>query len=72
MSASIVQAEPTGRMNLNPKFAGRRAHTLQRSDSGVDDPVNDTGLGPGHGDLQMPDEFAGLLSMICVRNGESQ
>ena len=27
-------------------------------DSSIDDPVNDTGLGPRHGDLQVSSEFA--------------
>ena len=31
---------------------------------GIDDPVNDTGLGPQHGDLQLFSEFAALLSLI--------
>jgi hypothetical protein len=30
----------------------------------IDDPVNDTGLGPRRGDLQLSDEFACLLSVI--------
>ena len=30
----------------------------------IDDPVNDTGLGPPHGDLQVSVEFASLLSLI--------
>jgi hypothetical protein len=27
-------------------------------DPNIDDPVNDTGLGPRHGDFQVSDEFA--------------
>jgi len=34
-------------------------------DSGIDDPVSDTGLGPRHGDLQLSDEFARLLNAVC-------
>ena len=46
-------------------------------DSGIDDPVNDTGLGFIRGDLQLSDlqlsnEFACLLSMICEGRGEFQ
>jgi hypothetical protein len=49
--------------------------TLSVADSGIDDPVNDTGLGPLRGDLQLPDlqlsdEFGCLLSMICEGSGE--
>jgi hypothetical protein len=39
-------------------------------DPGVDDPVNDTGLGPRHGDLQFSDEFACLVRLICEGSGE--
>ena len=49
---------------------------LSAVDSGIDDPVNDTGLGPLRGDLQLPDlqpsdEFVRLLSMVCEGLGES-
>jgi hypothetical protein len=52
-----------------------RPSSLPVADSGIDDPVNDTGLGPPRGDLQLPDlqlsdEFACLLSMICEGSGE--
>jgi len=30
----------------------------RHSDPSIDDPVNDTGLGPRHGDLQVSGEFA--------------
>lgn len=39
-------------------------------DLGVDDPVNDTGLGPRRGDLQLSDEFACLVTLICEGSGE--
>ena len=35
-----------------------------QGDSSIDDPVNDTGLGPRQGDLQVADEFASQLSPI--------
>jgi len=35
-----------------------------QGDLSIDDPVNDTGLGPRHGDLQVPGEFASQLSPI--------
>ena len=37
---------------------------------GIDDPVNDTGLGPKRGDLQLSDEFACLVRLICEGSGE--
>ena len=43
---------------------------LSVADSGIDDPVNDTGLGPLRGDLQLSDEFACLLSVVCEGSGE--
>ena len=36
----------------------------------IDDPVNDTGLGPRRGDLQSSDEFACLVKLICEGGGE--
>jgi hypothetical protein len=35
-----------------------------QGDPSIDDPVNDTGLGPRHGDLQVSGEFASQLSLI--------
>lgn len=70
MSGSIIQAELT-RMDLNLKFTnGLPPRTLLDSDPNIDDPVNDTGLAPRHGDLQLSDEFACLLRMILKENGE--
>ena len=43
---------------------------LSVADPSIDDPVNDTGLGPQHGDLHLSDEFACLLKMICEGSGE--
>jgi len=43
---------------------------LSAADPGIDDPVNDTGLGPLHGDLRLSNEFACLLSVVCERSGE--
>ena len=39
-------------------------------DPSVDDPVNDTGFGPRRGDLQLSDEFACLVRLICEGSGE--
>ena len=43
---------------------------LSAADPSIDDPVNDTGLGPQHSDLHLSDEFACLLKMICEGSGE--
>ena len=40
------------------------------ADPGIDDPVNDTGLGPQRGDLQLSEEFARLVKVICEEGGE--
>jgi hypothetical protein len=36
----------------------------------IDDPVNDTGFGSRRGDLQLSDEFACLVRLICEGSGE--
>jgi hypothetical protein len=46
-----------------------RSTSLQ-CDPNIDDPVNDTGLGPRRGDLQFSDEFACLVRVICEGSGE--
>jgi hypothetical protein len=43
---------------------------LSMADPSIDDPVNDTGLAPRHGDLQLSDEFACLVRLICEGSGE--
>jgi len=43
---------------------------LSVTDPSIDDPVNDTGIGPQRGDLQLSDEFACLIRLICERSGE--
>ena len=37
---------------------------------GIDDPVNDTGLEPRRGDLQLSDEFAFMVRLICEGSGD--
>ena len=69
MSASTVQAESTNR-DLHQEFNDKLRPTPPAIDPNIDDPVNDTGLGPYRGDLQMSDEFACLLNVICANNGE--
>jgi hypothetical protein len=43
---------------------------LSVADPGIDDPVNDTSLGPRRGDLQLSDEFDCLVRLICEGSGE--
>jgi len=43
---------------------------LSVADPNIDDPVNDTGLGPRRGDLQLSSEFECLVSVICEESGE--
>jgi hypothetical protein len=44
---------------------------LSVADPSIDDPVNDTGLGPRRGDFKLSDEFACLVRLICEGSGES-
>ena len=69
MSASIVQAEVT-RMDLNLEFTDRPARVRLNSDLSIDDPVNDTGLAPHRGDLQISEEFGCMVNLICEGYGE--
>ena len=43
---------------------------LSVGDPSIDDPVNDTGIGPRRGELQLSDEFACLVRLICEGSGE--
>ena len=69
MSASIVQAELM-KMDLNLEFTDRPARMRLNSDPSIDDPVNDTGLAPHRGDLQISEEFACMVNLICEGHGE--
>jgi hypothetical protein len=44
---------------------------LLTSDAGIDDPVNDTGLGSHRGDMQMSNVLICFLGMIVKESGES-
>jgi hypothetical protein len=69
MSASNVQSAlstPDWHFDLAYDATSR----LSVADPGIDDPVNDTGLGPQRGDLQLSDEFACLVRLICEGSGE--
>jgi hypothetical protein len=69
MSASNVQCELYV-ADWQLDFAYGAPSSLSVADTSIDDPVNDTGLGPRRGDLQLSDEFACLLSVICEGSGE--
>ena len=69
MSASIIQLELV-RADLNLDNSHRSPGLDLYSDSGIDDPVNDTGLGLRRGDLQTSDEFACLVNLICMEHGD--
>ena len=43
---------------------------LSVAGASIDDPVNDTGLGPQRGDLQLSNEFARMVIAICEGSGE--
>ena len=51
-------------------FAYSERPTALWGDSNIDDPVNDTGIGPRCGDFQLSDEFACLVRLICEGSGE--
>jgi len=71
MGASNVQpalSTPDWRVDL----AYDAPSGLPAADPGIDDPVNDTGLGPRRGDLQLSDEFACLIMLICEGNPEEK
>jgi hypothetical protein len=53
MSSNVHTASP--RNNWHPDLVA--SQSLQ-GDPGIGDPVNDTGLGPRHCDLQVSGEFA--------------
>ena len=73
MSASNVQSElyvADWQLDFNYGQPSG-SYAVDRSvNPGIDDPVNDTGLGSRRGDLQPSDEFAGLVKMICEGSGE--
>ena len=69
MSASNVQPE-LSTTDWHLDLAYDAAPRLSVADPSIDDPVNDTGLGPQRGDLHLSDEFACLLKAICEGSGE--
>jgi hypothetical protein len=69
MSASNVQCELYV-ADWQLDFAYGAPSRLSVADPSIDDPVNDTGLGPRRGDLQLSDEFTCLVRLICEGSGE--
>jgi hypothetical protein len=74
MSASNVQSElyvADWQLDFTYREPSR-SFAAHRSvpNSGIDDPVNDTGRGLRRGDLQPSDEFACLVKVICEGSGE--
>ena len=69
MSASNVQpALSTTDWHLD--LAYDAPSRLSVTDPSIDDPVNDTGIGPRRGDMQLSGEFACLIRLICEGSGE--
>ena len=69
MSASIAHSMlSTADWQVSAAYSERS--TSLQCDPNIDDPVNDTGLGPRRGDLQLSDEFACLIRLICEGSGE--
>ena len=69
MSGVAVQAELPGTL-LKQEFSYESPSTIW-VDSGIDDPVNDTGLPPHFGDFEVHnDEFGCLLRVILGEGGE--
>ena len=69
MSASNAQSA-WSRTHWHVDLAYDAPSRLSVIDAGIDDPVNDTGIGPRRGDLQLSDEFACLIRLICEGSGE--
>ena len=69
MSASNVQSA-LFTTDLYFDLAYDAPSRLSVADPSIDDPVNDTGLGPRRGDLQLSDEFDCLVRLICEGSGE--
>ena len=65
MSASAIEPELTG-TQFKVKFTNNWPMVMMPPDLGlnIDDPVNDTGVGPHRGDMQLSEEFACLPRMI--------
>ena len=69
MSASNVQPA-LSTLDWHLDFVCDTSSRLLIPDPSIDDPVNDTGLSAGRGDLQLADEFACLVRLICDGSGD--
>jgi hypothetical protein len=69
VSASNVQPE-LSTTDWHLDLAYDALSRLSVAGPSIDDPVNDTGRGPRRGDLQLSDEFACLVRLICEESGE--
>ncbi len=72
MTASIVQNELSGaaRVDFDLEYVFDSRTASMQMDPNIDDPVNDTGLGPYRSDFHVSEEFARMLSVICGEDGE--
>jgi hypothetical protein len=69
VSASNVQPA-LRKANQHLDLAYGAPYRSSVADPGIDDPVNDTGLGPRRGNIQLSREFVCLLSVICEGSGD--
>jgi len=69
VSASNVQ-RALSRTDRHLDIACAAPSRLSVADPSIDDPVNDTRISSQRGDLQLSDEFACLVKVICERSGE--
>ncbi len=69
MSANNVQ-RALSRTDRHLGIAYAAPSRLSVADPSIDDPVNDTRISSQRGDLQLSDEFACLVKVICERSGE--
>lgn len=72
MSPRMFQSELSEavRGDFDPEYIFDSRVASMQIHPGIDGPVNDTGLGPYCGDLQVSEEFAQMLSVICEEDGE--
>jgi hypothetical protein len=68
VSGSVIQVELVG-ADLNLDYSDTSPLT-RLDNSGIDDPVNDTGPGLHRGDLQISDQFACLVNLFCMEDGD--
>ncbi len=70
---STINVQPAlSTTDWHPDLAYRAPSRLSVAEPGIDDPVNDTGLGPQRGDLHLSPEFVRFVKVICEGSGEFQ